>query len=120
MMDSILEMYKKMRINKKELSKQIGDDFYNIENINSVCVNAVDVSNVIEKFLGKEIEFQELVDWVNVIWFTELFYFPDEETDAIISVMEVLETLDEEGVNISSDELKSMQATLKDNKEYIC
>lgn len=43
MMDSILEMYKKMRINKKELSKQIGDDFYNIENINSVCVNAVEI-----------------------------------------------------------------------------
>jgi hypothetical protein len=117
-MNTILNRYKEMSINKNELCKQIGDDLYNIENINPVCVNTIDVNNAIEKFLRKEIELQELVDWVNVIWFTELFYFPDEETDAIISVMEVLETLDEEDINVSCDDLKNMQETLANNKEY--
>lgn len=42
-----------------------------------------------------------LVEWVNVVWFTELFVFDDEDADSIVSVPEVLETMDEDGVVVS-------------------
>ena len=43
-----------------------------------------------------------LVEWVNVVWFTELYVF-DEDADSIVSVFEVLETMDEEGVVVLED-----------------
>ena len=41
-----------------------------------------------------------LVEWVNVVWFTEFCEFY-EDADSIVSVFEVLETMDEEVVIIA-------------------
>ena len=65
-----------------------------------------------------EIAVDTLVDWVNVVWFTELYVFDDEEADSIISVFEVLETMDEEGVVVSDDEFTQMIEALTSNLEY--
>ncbi len=107
-----------MHITKTELCRQLGDDLHNVEVIHPVCIKASDVRAGIGRVLSGEKTLEELVDWVNVVWFTELFDFPDAETDSIVSVLEVLETLDEDGVYISDEELKAMQLALDGNKEY--
>ena len=50
--------------------------------------------------------------------FTELFVFDDEDADSIVSVLEVLETMDEDGVVVSEDEFSEMIASLNSNTEY--
>ena len=60
----------------------------------------------------------DVVEWVNVVWFTDLFAFSDDEADSIVSVLEVLETMDEEGVAITTDELNNMKIALNANAEY--
>ena len=117
-MDAISKEYRAMHITKAELCKQLGDDLHNVEVIHPVCIKTSDVRNGIGNVLSGEKTLEEPVDWVNVVWFTELFYFPDGETDSIVSVLEVLETLDEDGVHISDEELKAMQLALDGNKEY--
>ncbi len=119
MMNSILNEYREMRITKADLCEHLGDDLHNVEIAHAICVKAADVRNSIEKVLLGEKTLEELVDWVNVVWFTDLFHFPDTETDLIVSVLEVLETLDEEDAHISNEELKNMQLALDENKEYI-
>ena len=42
---------------------------------------------------------EAFVEWVNVVWFTVLCVFY-EDADSIVSVFEVLETMDEEVVII--------------------
>ena len=54
-----------------------------------------------------------------ILWFTELFVFDDNETDSIVSVLEILETMDEEGVVISENEFSNMITALTSNTEYI-
>ncbi len=117
-MDTLLNAYRQIRITKAQLREQLGDDLHNVEVNHPVCIKASDVRDGIGHVLSGKKTLEELVDWVNVVWFTELFYFPDGETDSIISVLEVLETLDEDDVHISVEELKAMQLALDGNKEY--
>ena len=42
----------------------------------------------------------------------------DEDADSIVSVIEVLETMDEDGVVVSEDAFSEMIASLNSNTEY--
>ena len=53
-----------------------------------------------------------------MVWFTELYVFDDEDADSIVSVLEVLETMDEDNVIISENELSEMITALTSNTEY--
>ena len=44
--------------------------------------------------------------------------FDDEDADSIVSVLEVLETMDEDNVIISENELSEMITALNSNTEY--
>ena len=52
-----------------------------------------------------------------MVWFTELFVFDNEDADSIVSVLEVLETMDEDSV-VSENELSEMISSLNSNTEY--
>lgn len=74
--------------------------------------------NAIQLFLNDTIDKDTLVKWVNVVWFTELYMFDDKDADSIVSVLEVLETMDEDGVIVSKDEFLKMITALTSNTEY--
>lgn len=118
-MNDVLNDYRLMKIGKSVLCKKLGGDIYNAAADRPLCIRAADVSNAIERVLSGEKQLDDLIEWVNVIWFTELFYFLDKETDSIVSVLEILETLDEDDVSISEEEMKAMQYALHENTEYI-
>lgn len=82
-------------------------------------VTAHDVAAAIEKYLSGDISKQVLLDWVNTLWFTDLYTYDDTESDCIASVMSVLETLDEDGVSISPSEWPEMLSCLATNAEYM-
>ncbi len=108
-----------LEITKEELKNVLGEDLYNVEIDKPTIVHSQDVICVINSFLEKKISLIQLVEWVNVIWFTDIYTFRDNESDSILSVLEVLETLDEEGVNVSDDELRNMIESLSLSKKYI-
>ena len=45
------------------------------------------------------------MDWVNVVWFTDLFEYNSLEEESIASVVSLLETLDEDDAQFSNKEL---------------
>ena len=53
-----------------------------------------------------------------MVWCTELYVFDDEDADSIVSVLDVLETTDEDDVIISENELSEMITALTSNTEY--
>ena len=77
-----------------------------------------DVVNAIQLLQNGTIPKDALVEWVNVVWFTELYVFDDEDADSIISVLDVLETTDEDDVIISENELSEMITAVTSNTEY--
>ncbi len=117
-MKETLLKFKNLEINKTQLKQGIGDDLYNVDCSQPIIVNKEDVSKVIQKHLEKKISLEKLVDWVNVIWFTDLFELLETESDSIMSVLEVLETLDEDEATVSVEEFSKMLVALSNNCIY--
>lgn len=117
MKNSLLK-FKELEINKSQLKKEIGEDLYNIDCPNPVLVNIQDLSKVIRSYIDENISLQQLVDWVNVVWFTELFELLEKESDSIMSVLEVLETLDEDNTSVSTQDFSEMLKALSNNRIY--
>lgn len=117
-MKEALLKFKELEINKSQLKKEIGEDLYNIDCPNPVLVNIQDLSKVIQSYIDENISLQQLVDWVNVVWFTELFELLEKESDSIMSVLEVLETLDEDNTSVSTQDFSEMLKALSNNCIY--
>ena len=100
-----LRLYCELKISKSELQQAIGEDLHNAECKKAYCIKRSDVVNAIQLYKNGAISKDALVEWVNVVWFTELFVFDDEDADSIVSVLEVLETMDEDDAIISENEL---------------
>ena len=54
-------------------------------------IKCSDIVNAIQLLQNGTIDISTLVEWVNVVWFTELFVFDDNETDSIVCVLVILE-----------------------------
>ena len=117
-MENLLNQFRKMEIGKADLQAFYGNDLHNADCGNPKKIKCADVANAIQKMLDGSKNVLDLVEWVNVVWFTDLFTFSEDEADSIVSVLEVLETMDEEGVVVTTDELKNMIAALNANEEY--
>jgi hypothetical protein len=115
-MKTILSKYKHFDVSLQELKSVLGDDLYNVADVTPEKVVSADVVYAIKQYLSKEVTLSELVDWVNVIWFTELYEYAPKEENAIASVMALLETLDE-GVDFTDDEYAQMIECLETNTE---
>ena len=116
--EKYLSLYRELKISKSELQQAIGEDLHNVECKKAYSIKRSDVVNAIQLYKNGAISKDTLVEWVNVVWFTELFVFDDEDADSIVSVLEVLETMDEDGVVVSENELSEMIASLNSNTEY--
>ena len=117
-MKETLLKFKKLEIDKATLKKEIGDDLYNVDCPKPIIVNRADVSMVIQNYLKNVIPLEQLVDWVNVVWFTDLFELLESESDSIMSVLEILETLDEDDSTISAEDFSEMLFSLSNNSVY--
>lgn len=117
-MKKTLEKFKKMEIDTKALREEVDIKSLYTWNYDEILVKTSDVYYAIECVLSGKRSLQDLIDWTNIIWFTEVFDMIDEECDSIASVLDIFETLDEDGVTITDDELRAMQDALKKNIDY--
>ena len=115
---ALLKSYLNMEIGRDTLKKTFGENLLGAVIDHPVTVTAHDVAVAISKYLTGDVSQDTLVDWVNTIWFTDLYEYDDTESDCIGSVMAVLETLDEEGVIITQKEWQEMLMCLRTNVEY--
>lgn len=117
-MISVLNKFKKLEIDIRQLKNELGDDLYNVSGITPERICAKDVCFVIEQYLSNQINMSILLDWVNTIWFTELYVYNSAEEDTIASVITSLETLDEDGMEFSQGDFAQMLDSLKSNIPY--
>lgn len=116
--EKYLSLYRELKISKSELQQAIGEGLHNVECKKAYSIKRSDVVNAIQLLQNGTISKDALVEWVNVVWFTELYVFDDEDADSIVSVLDVLETMDEDDVIISENELSEMITAVTSNTEY--
>ena len=117
-MNAILNDFLKIKINLNQLKKKLGDDLYNVNITTPIKVYAEDLVFLINQYISNKITLQEIVDWVNVVWFTDLFEYNMMEEESIASVVSLLETLDEDDAQFSNKEFMDMIECLSKNKVY--
>lgn len=100
------------------MQKANGEGLHNVECKKAYRIRRNDVAHPIQLLLNGTIDKDTLVEWVNVTWFTELYVFDDKDAASIVSVFEVLKTMDKEGIFVSEIELLKTLTALTSNTEY--
>lgn len=95
----------------------MGGDLIAICVENPEKVFATDVINLLSFYRENKISLKQLLDWVNTIWFTELFEYDDNQCDSIASVLNKLEELDEEGNCLTKSDIDLYIDALSKNAE---
>ena len=118
-METVLTSFKNFRAGVHELKDCFGSDLHNVEIDTPCIVESFDLINAIDKFKKNEITKEVLLSWVNILWFTDLYEYCEDNEESISSVMSLLETLDEDGVVFSENQYNDMIEALKRNTQYV-
>ena len=116
-MKNALNDFKILKVTKLQLQDMIGENLHNVKIKKPVTINNTDVVFILERVRNNEISISDLIDWVNVIWFTNLFIYADKYQDSIASVMSELEELDEEGNQLTCKNIVGYIDARKNNRE---
>lgn len=118
-MVNLLTEYKQFHAFNNDLVGHFGNDLINAKTEQKELVYCEDVVAAIKKYRNGEILLDAFIDWVNTLWFTELYEYADNQSDSIASVMTALEILDEEGVEYTEEEFSRMIKALENNTEFV-
>ena len=112
-----LNDFKNLNITRKELEESIGRTQLELSIEDPVEINTADVINLLKGYQSDKITIYELLEWVNTVWFTDLFTYSDDHCDSIASVLNKLEEIDENGYILTDEEIGIYVKTLELNKE---
>ncbi|MEA4833309.1 MAG: hypothetical protein VB118_11940 [Oscillospiraceae bacterium] len=113
----ILNDFKDLKITKKELEEKIGTTQLKNGIHNPIEITAQDVVNLLKAYQSSRITIDMLLQWVNTVWFTDLFTYSDNYCDSIASVMNKLEEIDENGYILANNEIEKYVQALITNTE---
>ncbi|MDF2473453.1 MAG: hypothetical protein K0R21_1235 [Anaerocolumna sp.] len=115
-MERYIEYLKKYR--DTEISKAVLEEVLNgAKAVSLVEVYAINLIDVLNKYSAKEIDDVFLLEWVNTIWFSEWYFYNEDQCDSIASVMNVLEELDEGELVLNQEKIEMLVNALKNNSE---
>ena len=117
----VLQNYKNLKITRKQLRNILGKNFTNakLEEGDEVVVDNNDLIFVLQATKEGRISVPDLVDWVNVIWFSGLYDYSEKYSASMASVMAELEELDEYDYTLPPEQIDQYIAVLEKNEEYI-
>ena len=116
-MSNYLELFKNLQITKEELQKELGMNLHIIQIDKPITIYPMDIVHVLSAYRDNKISMNRLIDWVNTVWFTDLFEYVEEYSSSIASVMDKLEDLDEEGRFLDESLINRYMDALLKNEE---
>jgi hypothetical protein len=111
---NILEQFRDLKITKNELYSFIQKEFKTNQPV-EVC--SVHLVTLLLGYQKGSINEQNILDWVNTIWFSDWFMYCEEQCDSIASVMNQLEEIDEEGKKLTKEKVANYINALGQNIE---
>jgi hypothetical protein len=116
-LNKALEKYKNLEISKNGLLMLVNKDLKTLKVHKPVEICTNDIIVLLENYKQGNITSNDLLDWVNTIWFTDLYEYCDLQSDCIASVMNELEEADEDIDKLSSSQIKKYIHILRNNIE---
>lgn len=83
-----------------------------------INVDTTTVSKAIQCCLDNKYTMQDLLDWANVVRFSDIFLVNEDCRDCVISILDRIEESDEEDCALSNDDLILMVEKLSHNEEW--
>ena len=84
----------------------------------TILVTAKMVENAINAYFSNNYSVSDLIDWANVVRFSDIFTIDEANKDCIISILDRIEESDEDGKSLTENDLRNMQAKLKQNRMW--
>lgn len=113
----LLEKFRDMNISKNELDKSLPLDIKKVQLHKPITVCRNHVIELLERYRKGDITESNLLDWVNIIWFSDAFDYRDDSCDSIASIMNELEEIDEEGKELTNEKIERFIVALRNNSE---
>jgi len=111
--------FKDLKITKAEFRKKVKKNLFSVLIDDPVVIYASDVVNLLHAYANEKVTLEHLIDWVNVVWFTDLLDYDDHQSDSIASVLNELEELDEEGKELTEKDIEDYISALEENQVWI-
>ncbi|WP_430885853.1 hypothetical protein [Fusibacter sp. JL216-2] len=111
----VLEDFRDLKINKGDVIGIGGTGIFN-ETETTVMICNSHVVNLLEHFISGEIDDIRALEWVNTVWFSDVFDYCEEGCDCIASVMSRLERIDED-FNLNPNTAEMLLNALEENIE---
>ena len=103
----------------KEANAVAPTDSYVINSENDIySVDANTLKRAIEQCLDGKYSFCDLLDWANVVRFSDVFMFDEHQKDCIISILDRIEESDEPNKALTKDDLLLMLKKINNNMEW--
>ena len=112
-----LELFRDMVISRMELEQSLGSDIYKLKLDCPVEIESVHVIDALKQYKEGRIARDRLLEWTNVVWFSDAFDYNEEQQDSIASVMNELEELDEGKEELSQEDVDRYIRALSMNQE---
>lgn len=110
------ENFKHLKIPLIELKRNVPYEYFMRCN-DKIIVFKEDLENLLTKYKNKVISKSDLLDWVNTVWFSELFTYDEKYCDMIASIMNELEEADEREEVLNDYNINKYLRSLKNNSE---
>lgn len=110
-----LKQYKSLKIDKNALCSMLGNDLLNAKVAKPYVVNNQDIIFLLSQFRDSVISLAKLIEWVNIIWFTDVYTYKNKEAECIGSIMPYLEAADEEDGELTKESISKYIDCLRHN-----
>ncbi len=102
-----LDQFKNFQINREDLTKKLGKCPIYAKSENPVYVNVEDIKRLLKYYISGELKFEDVIQWCDVIRYSELFEYPDEEKEQeiIATVIDEIQDAEDYGKRLLEDNI---------------
>lgn len=111
---TLLEDFRDLKIRRDELIIQGSSNI--LKGAETILICNQHLIKLLEAYRAGDIDINRILEWVNTIWFSDVFDYCDEHSDCLASIMNKLEELDE-GYQLNEKEVEKLLGALIGNKE---
>ena len=108
----------KCEITWKEAAKKERCGSYVIVGTEEFHVDVDNIMTAIDACLNGKYTIQDLIDWANVIRFSDVFSFETKHSECIIGILDRIEESDEKNNELTRADLNLMKEKLERNEQW--
>jgi len=108
MNNEVLEKFLNTGIDRETLACELGGNPIYMKSDTPAIVNGDHIKYLLGMFQQKQIDFKTLIDWCDVIRFSELYDYPDDEMEqeVLSSIVDEIQDFEDANCQISDEDIE--------------